>query len=221
VSSARLKVPCGELAVIWDLAARRHFADLGNVTGCQRVGVTGCRLAKVTSRAGDCWTGTATARSGAFRPEMGPWHSWRVGTGSERSLERIGRPDLIRLAELAAQAERPGFSSGTRAARDGMRAGCCAGRCARGPPAPRQRPLEVAFLRGVTQAAEPGADAARAERGQEVADAGGAPHGHYVQARTAENLATPTCQDFHRCLIAPAFDQNEAVGFAGRIDPQP
>jgi hypothetical protein len=28
-----------------------------------------------------------------------------VGTGSERSLESIGQPDLIRLAELAAQAE--------------------------------------------------------------------------------------------------------------------
>ena len=42
-------------------------------------------------------------------------------------------------------------------------------------PAPA-RPLEVALLRGVTQAAEPGADAARAEHGQEVADAGGTPH---------------------------------------------
>ena len=38
------------------------------------------------------------------------WHPWRVGTGSERSLESIGQPDLIRLAELAAQTERRLFT---------------------------------------------------------------------------------------------------------------
>lgn len=37
-------------------------------------------------------------------------HSWLMGTGSERSLERIGQPDLVRLADLAAQAERRLFA---------------------------------------------------------------------------------------------------------------
>jgi hypothetical protein len=34
---------------------------------------------------------------------------WRMGDGIERSLESIGQPDLVRLAELAAQAERQLF----------------------------------------------------------------------------------------------------------------
>jgi len=37
-------------------------------------------------------------------------HSWLMGTGSERSLERIGQPDLVHLADLAAQAERRLFA---------------------------------------------------------------------------------------------------------------
>jgi len=52
-------------------------------------------------------TGLASQVSGGSVPAtpVWPWHSWRVGTGSERSLESIGQADLIRLAELAAQAE--------------------------------------------------------------------------------------------------------------------
>jgi hypothetical protein len=40
---------------------------------------------------------------------------------------------------------------------------------------------------------------------------------------TAENLATPPCQNLHRGLVAPAFDKNDFLrrGDGGQIDAYP
>jgi hypothetical protein len=49
-----------------------------------------------------------------------------------------------------------------------------------------------------------------------------APDGRYVEAGAAENLAPPTCQDFHRGLVAAAFDENDLVRLGGgQIDAHP
>jgi hypothetical protein len=52
---------------------------------------------------------------------------------------------------------------------------------------------------------------------------GGTSHGHDMNAAPTENLTTPDCQGFQRCLVAPAFDENDLLrgAYAGQIDARP
>jgi hypothetical protein len=59
----------------------------------------------------------------------------------------------------------------------------------------------------------------RAEQSQEMADSGDPSHRHHMDAGAAEDLATPPCQDLHRGLVAPAFDENDSLQAAGRGQP--
>ena len=44
-----------------------------------------------------------------------------------------------------------------------------------------------------------------------------------MDASTVQNLAAPACQDLHRGLVAPAFDENDPLRLAeaGQIDTYP